>query len=411
MSTNVERIDVDLMPKMGSIVIIDDELDEVKYLMRFLSKRGLGFEYYDGKHDNFPEQKRNVQLIFLDLNINGGNSVKMMISSMLSNVNAIIDDNNGPYCIAFWSENYQSNKDEINAALNSLPIKPEFCFDMEKAIIHNEDEQEIEKSLIIKLSENYGQNSLLKFMTLWMNYVNDTFNIFFNKLNKNILANIPSEKKLSAIAKYLLMAEYEKIYSSIENDKKLTLFVPLINKLVLSEFNRILLEYDVANRLIFDDNVNTDSINVVAMNTDRCISSKISIRAPKNVYECSSEDIEIKDLMGDKFKTNNILAKKLVNIDITHLCSYVQGKEKYHTFVTGLLLGGSYENSGIKDTTIQLGKILYDRKEWSLVICCNKISSIKEEEIDIDKGIFSITDLVYDAIRAKIVNIYSKKAI
>lgn len=411
MLTNDERIDVDLMPKMGSIAIIDDQLNEVKYLMNFLSKRGLGFEYYDGKKDNFPKQKRNVQLIFLDLNINGGNSVKMMISGMLSNINAIIDENNGPYCIAFWSENYQSNKDEINKAINSLTVKPEFCFDMEKAIIHNGDEKEIEDSLTTNLSENYGQNSLLKFMTLWTNYVNDSFNMFFNKLNKNILAKIPSEKKLSAITKHLLESEYGAIYNSIDNSKKLTLFVPLINKLVLSEFNRILLEYDVANRLVFDDNVNIDSINKIQMHTDKCIGPKFSICAPGNVYECADEEFDINDLIGKKFKTDNIISKKLINIDVTHLCSYVQGKEKYHTFVSGFLLEGAYKDRGIKDTTMQLGKILYNDKEWYLMVCCNRISSVKEEDIDISKGIFSITELIYDYVRAQIVSIYSKKAI
>lgn len=53
------------LPKNGSVVIIDDKIEEAFPLMNALAKRGVPYSYYDGKSKNYPEKTLdNVRIIF-----------------------------------------------------------------------------------------------------------------------------------------------------------------------------------------------------------------------------------------------------------------------------------------------------------------------------------------------------------
>ena len=58
------------LPKNGSVVIIDDKIEEAFPLMNALAKRGVPYSYYDGKSKNYPEKTLdNVRIIFLDMHL------------------------------------------------------------------------------------------------------------------------------------------------------------------------------------------------------------------------------------------------------------------------------------------------------------------------------------------------------
>ena len=61
-----------IIPKQGRVVIVDNEIDDVKSLMAALSKEGISFTYFNGGVDTLPETPLNgVKVVFFDLELEG----------------------------------------------------------------------------------------------------------------------------------------------------------------------------------------------------------------------------------------------------------------------------------------------------------------------------------------------------
>lgn len=129
------------LPKNGSIVIIDDKINEAMPLMTALAKRGVAYIYYDGKPRNYPEETLDsVRFVFLDMHLDevagaaGGN--KNIVSSLIGGLDAVVGEDNGPYIIMVWSKHDSQHMIEFKQAVlekNGLKCRPIAILNMEKA--------------------------------------------------------------------------------------------------------------------------------------------------------------------------------------------------------------------------------------------------------------------------------------
>lgn len=412
---NENMIEEKLLPLLGKVAILDDDYSEVASLMRFLSKNSIPYNYYDGKMYNFPENKSPIQLIFIDLGINGAVDAKTLAATLVSNVNALIGDNNGPYCLAIWSNNYIQNKEVVDKSIESLTNKPEFYFDMDKSLLDtcgldpSNTDSSLWESLKNNLVDGYSKRSLVGFMNILSNIYSSELRNIIAVLNNDISQDVSEEKKLIRLINGLLKHEYEKRFDEIDKEYKLNLFIPILNDYISSKFNQKLSQGGLPEFINFNNDDDTSGINTTNLNTDLIIQEKLSLRYPRNVYiHGEKSQDELKSIFNNK-SLQNISVAKEVMIDITHLCSIAQRKEKYHNFVMGLLI----EENGdcdykCKDYILDLHEINFESKKYRFIICCNHISTVLEDEIDLDKACFSISNNLYNHIRSTIA-IYNSK--
>jgi FixJ family two-component response regulator len=63
-------IDKNYLPSDGSIVIIDDNINEVIPFFQILSQRGIAFTYYNGAEKYIPTTpQQKIRLVFLDIQL------------------------------------------------------------------------------------------------------------------------------------------------------------------------------------------------------------------------------------------------------------------------------------------------------------------------------------------------------
>lgn len=130
------------LPKNGSVVIIDDKINEAIPLMNALAKRGVPYFYYDGKNKSYPEKPLdNVRIIFLDMHLDeaasGATNTKNIVSLLVAGINAIVNENNGPYVVMVWSKHDSQHLMELKDTLlnkNSVSCRPIAVLNMEKSL-------------------------------------------------------------------------------------------------------------------------------------------------------------------------------------------------------------------------------------------------------------------------------------
>lgn len=130
------------LPKNGSVVIIDDQINEALPLMNALAKKGVAYSYYDGKGRSYPAKPLDcVRLIFLDMHLDeaagGATSTKNIVSLLVAGISTIVAENNGPYAVMVWSKHDSQHLAELKDTLlnkNSVPCKPIAVLNMEKSL-------------------------------------------------------------------------------------------------------------------------------------------------------------------------------------------------------------------------------------------------------------------------------------
>lgn len=130
------------LPKNGSVVIIDDQINEALPLMNALAKKGVSYSYYDGKGRSYPAKPLDgVRLIFLDMHLDeaagGATSTKNIVSLLVAGISTIVAKNNGPYAVMVWSKHDSQHLKELKDTLlnqDSVPCKPIAVLNMEKSM-------------------------------------------------------------------------------------------------------------------------------------------------------------------------------------------------------------------------------------------------------------------------------------
>ena len=93
------------LPSDGSVVIIDDIIEEAIPLMQLLSKNGIASVYYSGERiKELPDNPLSkVRLVFSDIRLGSTTSPDSYAGKIIGILDKIISDKNGPYVLAVWS--------------------------------------------------------------------------------------------------------------------------------------------------------------------------------------------------------------------------------------------------------------------------------------------------------------------
>ena len=174
----------DCLPKMGKIVIIDDNQEDGLPLLATLSKQGLAAKYFTGdeKKGGVPEVPLNdIRLIFLDICLIADTSNESSIISALDNVfNKIIDKKNiGPYVLIGWTKRTELFKKFLSENLKNCPPIISTCLNKPEYQIPGKNSDPPSYDLIKiskKIDKEFERNEVFKHLILWENLVHDSSN-------------------------------------------------------------------------------------------------------------------------------------------------------------------------------------------------------------------------------------------
>lgn len=138
-----------ILPKNGSVVIVDDMYKEALPLIQVLSQNAVPLYYFDGKKNMPSEPLKNIRLLFLDMRYaDGVTNTKDTISTLMSIIECIVHKDNGPYTILVWSkhdgEDLQAFKEAVKTD-DGFILKPLTILNLEKKecfeTVHHENEK------------------------------------------------------------------------------------------------------------------------------------------------------------------------------------------------------------------------------------------------------------------------------
>lgn len=123
-------------PTDGSVVIVDDQIEDALPLIRLLSSLGTACTYYSGTNDDeLPEKAvQKVRLAFFDIQLIPGSSSHQYATMILSLLDRLIPDDNGPYALILWSERLTDHADDVETEIKAPanPKKPLAVIRMDK---------------------------------------------------------------------------------------------------------------------------------------------------------------------------------------------------------------------------------------------------------------------------------------
>lgn len=95
-----------ILPKNGSVVIIDNEPNEALPIIEVLARKGIAATYYKGNNDySLPEKKsQNVRLVFLDLQLIDTSNENQIAKHIANLLDQVISSTNGPFILIVWSK-------------------------------------------------------------------------------------------------------------------------------------------------------------------------------------------------------------------------------------------------------------------------------------------------------------------
>ncbi|WP_335965420.1 hypothetical protein [Galbibacter sp. PAP.153] len=96
-----------MLPKNGSVVVIDNEPKEAMPIIQVLARKGIPVTYYKGNDKtSLPKDKfQNVRLIFLDLQLIDTSDEHHISKHIANLLDKVISPTNGPFILVVWSKN------------------------------------------------------------------------------------------------------------------------------------------------------------------------------------------------------------------------------------------------------------------------------------------------------------------
>jgi hypothetical protein len=147
------------LPADGSVLIIDDKVEEALPLIQLLSQNGIASTFYTGTEDTkLPVQPvQKVRLAFIDIRLFVALDPNTCVQIVLRLLDRIIPDDNGPYILIVWSKHEDIYADELKAQVMSPSSKkpPVIFLSLQKAA-YFDAVPEIDESLQERLEEAYS---------------------------------------------------------------------------------------------------------------------------------------------------------------------------------------------------------------------------------------------------------------
>lgn len=363
------------LPNNGSIVILDDKYMEAEPLIKLLSKNNKSFRYYDGKPENYPLpsiEKEAIRLVFLDYNLSEGTTDSVnLVSTITSNLNRIIDKENGPYFILLWSKD-KASAQEFNDEMESTyrthphlrPLKIE-CLNKKEYFkttagvweFNNDKVEEFQK----ELEEMVSSIELLEFYSSWENKILLTSQKLIKKTSDisqgmdakqlvHLLSNINLEQFSKNVEdEQLIVAAYQSlntVFSSYLNHKIEDIKLSSEHFSKISEVDRYELNSSRVNSWF---NINTiENPSRIGQVFSIASSSFLDYNIIKN-NKLRGKFIEI----ANQNKAENEYFKT-VGLEISPECDVAQNKRNFYRVIPGMVISESLMKSVFTELTNKL---------------------------------------------------------
>jgi len=327
--------------EIGRVVIIDDKYEEVKDLLKVLSKNKVSVMYFTGAEDELPEEPfSDIRIIFLDIELGtGGQDDKTKISTAVGVINRIIGTYNTSYLIILWTK-HEELINGIKDAIKSNP--PIIMLDLEKNECKNDEGNFDINKIENKLKEKLRETGIFQLFIIWENLVHKSTGIIVNVFSSFYPRNNDWNNKMSVIFRKLAEAYSGKQLrdgDEIVKDALLTFNDTFLDTLE----NEIKYYKNIGELAINDSNFNDDIAAQINSRLHLIIEPQVN-SVPGNIYEDWKDQVNIDDLFNggggiesysekDSFLRN----LKFILLEVSPYCDYAQNNWKFHRVLHGLM--------------------------------------------------------------------------
>ncbi|WP_162012858.1 hypothetical protein [Streptococcus sp. S784/96/1] len=375
-----------MLPNNGSIVIIDDQVNEACPLFTFLSRENKSFRYFNGQGSTLPDAggvNEAIRLVFLDYNLTVATNPKLNNSTIASNLKRIIPQNNGPYYILLWT------KEKVEWETESFECDLKQYLDEDFSYVLPAGVEYLDKNAYFELNPNSKEAeyifqkdketelrdrifailtrlSLLEFFVKWENQVLLTSQKLVSKTT-DISDNARD------LAYHLAKVNLEQSTSNLPNEKLISAAYQSLNTVYSTYLNHKVEEIQLENA----EFQNLNSIDSIISNKGR-INSWLNINTldnPSHIGKVFCEtghfsDVNIintntaseKDFLSkvqEKLEANeqndNYYFKE-IGLEISPECDFAQNKRNFYRIIPGIFVSEEL----LKDTQHDLiGKLKY----------------------------------------------------
>jgi len=450
------------IPINGRIAIVDDKFDHARPLMELFGKNQFPYLYYDGSAKNLPNPETNndIRILFLDIYLTGDASMseQQIKSTLIPVIDRIISANNYPYMLIYWSRHEKEHgklvasifKNELKhkAPISFLSLQKTDYFELsgEKTDLHDEKIPE----LMSRINSAIATSPVYSYLMAWENLIHRSADLTLEeifrinqtttdwKLNSNYLFN-----KLGhsfAGKSYKNQNELEKIKSSfyslnfvftdsleysissdytLENPAPLKIEAPINPETVYSVNKKLLFADEVADMylpgIIFKSKDNHNYGEILNFSIDR---GKVLEEHEKNIYEklkliaeevvLRKEKKKLEEGIINEFKEKVKGNYMCVEVNVTPICDYAQGKCIYFRIVPGILIDSRFsqyfnQRSEALFTSPPFKPSSESKENYFLILDFRLFTSIPQSDFDEDMIPFlRIRQILLSEIQSKL---------
>ncbi|QHQ62925.1 hypothetical protein Ana3638_20850 [Anaerocolumna sedimenticola] len=385
-----------ILPKNGRIVIIDDEMDNIKEFMEIFSMEGVSFSYFSGSYETLPDPDKPLTdtfLVLLDLELDG--SSRGDDATQASQVINVLDKVLGPSAkdrsviIVAWSKSLNILK-ELKPRMSLVNMSPLAFLEMDKLSCKKEDGH-FDIELIKKtIEEKMAEIPSINLMYFWDNLAGQAAAKVYKSIlsSSNVVTITDLNKRLNTYYEELAKAYVGKGVTQNHSYATINMLnVLLANEIGKSDSSSISLDISRDNRTILD------LIDYAKIN------SSINLISQPKALSCGSvhinPDTELKVTGFDIFKKKDEAKQEFENeynnmisiiCEVSTLCDQAQDRRLLMRFCPGLLVPSVLDRHFKQYADyLYISCLLYDKnifngKPFYLVLDFRKFFTVKNFE-------------------------------
>jgi len=405
-----------IYPENGSVVIVDDQIEEALPLMKVLSKLDIPFRYLSGSYDELPQSPfNNVRIVFLDIQLEGMDGVredKTKLSTLANVINRIVSEKCSPYIIIAWTKHKELVND-INNYLNNDKKKPLLFLCIDKANCKDENGNFSLDEVSKELDKELKSFSSLKYFLFWQNLVNQAASIIVNDITS--IADNQDEKLREIICLFARAYAGKQISDDIMGKH----FMLSFNGLFLDTLENLIMK--TGEKIASDEEEYVEEVGLeeadlkkITGNLNRRLLISLEENTkpvPGNIYEIVDEaDLDKKkeflsEIYNGKFdeKDNVIKDSILIELEVSPICDYAQNKWKKCRIMPGIIIPESFGDKVKKADYIYKSPLLeLHNKSVYILFDIRHLTSTEIKNLDNKKSSMRIRKELLNDIQIKI---------
>ena len=337
--------------RTARVVVIDDKFEEALPFIQAVARQRIGILYYSGvKEEELPEEENQltgIRLAALDMNLGHDENaeIPLMLSTILSVLDRLIDEKNGPYLAIAWT-NRPEVVDEFKERARKLACPPIDVITMGKDTAKVGNEYNLGE-VFSEIQKAINGCYPLRLLSYWEQQVHES--------SGSVMELIPgAEDWIARSRRTLALLLASSSGADDPSEAKLGALLSGFNSLQLDAIETStgsLSEEEIAPLIEPLEVVNPDGdLDLKAILNRRLLFTRpIPNIAPGNIYDSSvfsqSEPVPLPTLqdllldMAQQGKAEELeQVSTLVAMEVTPLCDYQQHKMRVARFILGIAL-------------------------------------------------------------------------